>query len=112
MIFPYALGWRISSETPVALCRPPDRVRGGCGLRPDHSAWVDIAATGQDVGLSATDDGGVLIPIGFTFPFYAGEYVMVGVSSNGYLAFGTQLGAAGNTALPDPAAPRPDRSVI
>ncbi len=51
-------------------------------------SWVDISATGTDLGLS-DDSSSDRFPIGFTFPFYAQEYTEVNVASNGVVYFGT-----------------------
>jgi hypothetical protein len=47
----------------------------------------DILATGTPTLL--TDDSNLVVPIGFTFPFYGVGYANVNVQSNGALNFGT-----------------------
>lgn len=66
-------------------------------------AWEDIVATGTPI--LESDDASVLLPIGFTFPFYGASHETVRVSTNGYLTFGTSGTAFTNAAIPTAAAP-------
>ena len=65
--------------------------------------WNDISLSGTRLNtISNADDATVQIPnIGFQFPFYAGQYSSVWVTSNGYLTFGAQGSTQyNNDALP------------
>jgi photosystem II stability/assembly factor-like uncharacterized protein len=71
---------------------------------PTEYVWTDLSA-GTNVGLVG-DDAAASIPIGFTFSFYGSSYSGVTVSSNGYLAFGSQPGTEyENKPLPSATAP-------
>ena len=50
-------------------------------------AWENISGSGTSIVFSNSEDGTALIPIGFSFPFYAGAYTNVYVSVNGFLTF-------------------------
>jgi hypothetical protein len=54
---------------------------------------------GMALGLS--DDNGVVLPLGFTFDFFGSPKTTVGVTSNGYLTFGTTLGDFTNDPIPN-----------
>jgi hypothetical protein len=49
----------------------------------------NIVATGTPTLL--TDDSDLVVPIGFTFPFYGVDYTMVNIESNGALHFGSDV---------------------
>jgi len=65
-------------------------------------AQSDSAAAFEDISagntpLTLADNTGQVIEMGFTFEFFGRRYTSVGVSDNGYLAFGSQpLGVATN----------------
>jgi hypothetical protein len=64
----------------------------------------DILATGTPTLL--TDDSNLVVPIGFTFPFYGMGYANVNVQSNGALHFGSNVYMTfGNQCLPTNTAP-------
>ncbi|MCX7683239.1 MAG: right-handed parallel beta-helix repeat-containing protein [Anaerolineae bacterium] len=67
-------------------------------------AWVDISATGTDLGLNGDDVFGSL-PLGFDFPFYGHVYNTVFASSNGLLTFGAGSAENSNAGIPWPAPP-------
>lgn len=67
------------------------------------SAFENIASTGTPLQIQG--ETGVSIPIGFTFRFYGVDASTVGVSANGYLSFGLNLGAAANASFPNSALP-------
>jgi len=65
-----------------------------------------LVSTDPLVALSDGDDGGASVAIGFPFVFYDQVYTSVGISSNGYLAFGTEpLNVPTPRAMPDVRAP-------
>lgn len=61
-------------------------------------SWIDISATGTDLGL--TDDGVVTFDIPFDFEFYGTPYNRVTVADNGALKFNTSGVQWDNQALP------------
>lgn len=64
----------------------------------------NIASTGN--ALTLGPDAGQSVAIGFPFRFYGVDYQSVGVSSNGYVAFGsTDLTNPGNVTIPNAAQP-------
>ncbi len=53
-------------------------------------SFTDISGTGTIItGLTNLDDNSVVIPVGFTFPFFGTSNTTVFVSSNGLLTFGS-----------------------
>ena len=62
-------------------------------------AFEQIANTGSPLFLG--DDDGALVPLGFTFNFFEQSYSTIGVGSNGYLTFGTDLTDFSNDPIPD-----------
>ncbi|NBC17689.1 MAG: choice-of-anchor D domain-containing protein [Bacteroidetes bacterium] len=62
--------------------------------------FVDISGTGTPLGLG--DDDGTTVSLPFTFPFYGEDKTEIGVSSNGFLTFGTDLTDLSNDEIPDP----------
>jgi len=74
---------------------------GAYSIRDDLTlSFVDISTTGTDSGIHS-DNTGLVLPIGFVFDFYREPYNSVGVSSNGYLTFGTKLYESYNEWLPN-----------
>ncbi len=68
-------------------------------------AWADISATGS-VALSSGDDVAAgPFPIGFSFPFYGGEFTEFFVTSNGIISLSEADASYGNQPLPTPGAP-------
>jgi hypothetical protein len=68
----------------------PAGVFAGSVLPPWEDAlfdWVDISATGTNVGITGNDATGSAIPLGFLFPFYGRNYSQVRVCTNGWLSF-------------------------
>jgi immune inhibitor A len=67
--------------------------------------WNDISSTGTLLGYG--DDARWSFSLPYNFNFYGTSYNTVWVCSNGWLAFGSDPGtnAAGNVAIPNPAAP-------
>ena len=62
--------------------------------------WIDISGTCKtDPGLKS-DDNVVEVPIGFDFKFYGNTYDKVGVSTNGYLIFGSTDNHCTNQDIP------------
>ena len=59
---------------------------------------IDISGSGTPLGLG--DDDGVVLPLGFTFNFYGNDYTQIGISSNGYLTFGSDLTDLSNDPIP------------
>ena len=63
--------------------------------------FEDISGTGIVAPTaSSVDDGGDVVPIGFTFSFFGDAHGTIGISSNGYLTFGTTLGDFTNDSIP------------
>ena len=54
---------------------------------------------------SGSDDGGDVVSLGFTFKFFDVEHTEIGISSNGYLTFGSDLSDYTNDTIPDIEAP-------
>jgi hypothetical protein len=68
--------------------------------------FVDISGTGTLApNASDSDDGGDVVPLGFSFNFYGTAHSEVGIASNGYLTFGTDLSDFTNDGCPDPIDP-------
>jgi len=65
------------------------------------NAFEDISVTGTESAASACDDCGEVVPIGFAFNFYGDTHTGIGVSSNGYLTFGDDLGSVLNDPIPN-----------
>jgi hypothetical protein len=61
--------------------------------------WIDTSA-GNDAGLRPFDDAFVEIPIGFNFPFFGETHETVKISTNGYLAFGSEAFTFVNEPMP------------
>jgi len=61
--------------------------------------FEDISATGTP--LSLVDDDGEVVPLGFTFAFYTIAHTTVGISSNGYLSFGSNLTVFSDQPIPN-----------
>lgn len=89
-------GSYIGNNVPCIV--PPGYVQSGAG-----SAFEDISAVGTPVAL--TDDSDVLVPVGFTFPFYSGSYTDVRIVSNGFLNFSASSTAFVNVPIPNAAVP-------
>lgn len=71
-------------------------------------AWVDVLATGTDIGGGLDDDNFVgPFPIGFTFPYYNSTYTEFYLGSNGIIGFGpaSGYGSLSNNAFPTSATP-------
>ncbi len=66
--------------------------------------WIEIESTGTDLNLDG-DDVGTTFSLGFSFPFYDNTYTTIGVSSNGYLTFGSDLIDYTEDAIPNPTDP-------
>lgn len=60
--------------------------------------FEDISGTGTQLPFG--DDDGEVVPLGFDFNFWNVVHDMIGVSSNGYLTFGTDLTDFSNDPLP------------
>ncbi len=72
-------------------------------------AFIDISGSGTLVpGIQGLDDANASIAIGFTFPFFAGSYTDIFVSTNGILTFN----AGTNDFSNDPLSAPPQPSVI
>ena len=69
----------------------------------EEFAWID-ASVGAFAGV-VFDDSGVVIPIGFEFPFYGELHDQITVSSNGYLTFGTSGTTYANSPIPSSVQP-------
>jgi hypothetical protein len=67
----------------------------------DESDFVDISGTGTEAPTASnSDDGGDIVPLGFSFGFYGDAKSEVGISSNGYLTFGPNLSDFSNDPIP------------
>jgi hypothetical protein len=64
-----------------------------------EGGFEDISATGTQLFLG--DDGGTVVPIGFTFNFWGDPHDDIGVTSNGYLTFGGDLSDFSNDPIPN-----------
>ncbi|MHC4769882.1 MAG: hypothetical protein ACYTEI_14400, partial [Planctomycetota bacterium] len=53
------------------------------------------------IPLDLPDDGGEVVPISFTFNFYGDDHTSIGVASNGYLTFGTDLSDLSDDSIPN-----------
>lgn len=73
-------------------------------LNPVSYLWQDISATGTDTGI-ACDDCGAVVPIGFNFNFFGNVYSTIGISSNGYLSFGSNISTFSNFSIPSTSSP-------
>ena len=76
---------------------------GGYSASTCVNAFQDISGSGTDLGLG--DDAGTVVPLGFAFDFFGNTENSIAVCSNGYLTFGTTLGAFTETSIPDPTDP-------
>ena len=80
----------------------------GYAFQSRPAAWVEIKATGTALPFPLGDDSTVQVPaLPFSFPFFENAYTQVQVSTNGYIAFGTQSASAypGNLSLPSEVKP-------
>ncbi len=57
------------------------------------SQFVDVAATGTELTLTDSDDGGAVLDLAASFGFYDQVHQSIVVSSNGYIAFSGSLQA-------------------
>ncbi len=57
------------------------------------------------IASSSDDAGDPGIPIGFTFNFYGDDHTTIGIASNGFLSFGSDLGTFVNVAIPSAGTP-------
>lgn len=78
----------------------------GFGYEYDVSSalfdWIDISATGTDLGLDSQDSTGQ-VPIGFDFDFYGYTYSQLNVGANGLVYFTTDTVVGGdNVCIPGP----------
>ena len=67
--------------------------------------WIDISATGLTHPNLKLDDSVVEVPMGFDFKFYGNTYDKVGVSTNGYIIFGSTDNYCGNYDIPSLSGP-------
>ena len=69
--------------------------------------WVDISTIGTNTGIHADDIVGGPFPVGFDFPYFAGElFNQIWVSSNGFFTFtANTLSDYTNNPIPDPTLP-------
>lgn len=66
------------------------------------NSFEDISGTGTTLeDLNDCDDCGEVVPIGFSFNFYGDTHTHIGLSSNGYLTFGDDLGSVLNDPIPN-----------
>lgn len=84
----------------VLCCREPGIYECMDGQK---DSFMDISGTGTELMLA--DDDGEVVPLGFTFEFFGDTHVEVGVSSNGYLTFGSDLSDFSNDVIPSPNVP-------
>jgi hypothetical protein len=54
-----------------------------------NNGFMDISGTGTPIAIF--DDGGEVVPLGFSFSFYGNVKTTVGICSNGYLTFGADI---------------------
>lgn len=66
--------------------------------------WVDISSQGTAITFT-DDDEYVSVPVGFSFPFFTGNYSTIYVSTNGILTFGTGTTDYTNDGIPNSATP-------
>ena len=66
-------------------------------------AWRDISGVGAV--LTLPDDGSMVVPLPFDFPFYGVDRSSARISSNGYITFGPDGNDYGNDPIPDPWSP-------
>ena len=70
------------------------------------SPFEDISRTGIEAPIASnSDDNGDIVEIGFTFSFFKEDHDSIGISSNGYLTFGSDLGNPDNAPIPSPTDP-------
>ncbi len=63
--------------------------------------FEDIAEFGTTApNAGSSDDAGDVVPLGFTFNFFGADHTDVGISSNGYLTFGSDLSDFSEDAIP------------
>jgi len=63
--------------------------------------WTDISSTGTIISeLTSDDHTSDPIDLGFTFPFYGGQFDSVRVSTNGFLSFTSDSASYSNQPLP------------
>ena len=72
-------------------------------FEPVEFDYLDISGSGTMLGsVSSCDDCGTIVPMGFSFPFFTGVLeTHVGVSSNGYLGFGSDIRDYSNDNIPN-----------
>ncbi|MHC5005929.1 MAG: hypothetical protein ACYTGF_01070, partial [Planctomycetota bacterium] len=70
------------------------------------SPFEDISRTGTKARIASdSNDNGEIVEIGFTFNFYQEDHDSIGISSNGYLTFGSDLDNPDNAPIPSPTDP-------
>jgi len=67
--------------------------------------WTDIRDVGTSVPLSGDDAVSAPVPVGFSFPFYDGQFDSVRICTNGYLSFTSSAAEFNNQPLPNAGAP-------
>ena len=70
-------------------------------------AWIEIGATGTEIGGFSNPDDAIsaAIPIGFSFPFFGNNFTSLHVCTNGFVTFGTAVPLFFGTSLPSIEAP-------
>jgi len=77
----------------------------GYTFEPVDYDYNDISATGSLINFLEEDDSGVVRPIGFNFNFFGNLHSSVGISTNGYLTFGSEISEYVNTDIPNASDP-------
>ena len=69
--------------------------------------WIDIESFGTQVQFPDNDSSPDAIPIGFSFPFFGGQYSECVINPNGWIGFGQDFSLWSNIEIPSDDAPRP-----
>lgn len=67
--------------------------------------WIDVSGIGDPIPLSGDDVNAGPFEIGFTFPFYDGEFDQFRICSNGFISFTSSSQAYVNQPIPNSGAP-------
>lgn len=92
----------LASWAPAALAQQDFSVLSSDAAADHHSyVWIDPGSDAKYVPFQDYDDGFTKVSLDFDFPFYGQKYKEVGISTNGYLAFGAHSAwTAGSSSEP------------
>ena len=69
--------------------------------------WLDIDSVASQIQFPNNDESPGSVPIGFSFPFFDGQYGECVINPNGWIGFVQDASTWNNTSLPNDNAPKP-----